>query len=54
MGAFTTAAIQEKRIEGFCGLDGIAEFPIYLCGAGVPAESSSLSDFDPISSSRRP
>ena len=53
MGAFTTAAIQEKRIESFCGLDGIAEFPIYFCGAGVPAGPSSSSDLEPISSSRR-
>ncbi|MFN2632050.1 MAG: SagB/ThcOx family dehydrogenase [Thermoanaerobaculia bacterium] len=31
---FTTAAVQEGRIEEFLGLDGTSEFPIYLCGAG--------------------
>jgi SagB-type dehydrogenase family enzyme len=36
LGAFTTAAMQDSRIERFIGLDGIREFPVYLCGAGVP------------------
>jgi hypothetical protein len=53
MGAFTTAAIQERKIEDFCGLDGTAEFPIYLCGAGIPAVAASSSVLEPISSSRR-
>jgi len=53
LGAFSTAAIQEKRIQDFCGLDGIAEFPIYLLGAGVPADPSPINVLDPISSSRR-
>lgn len=37
LGPFTTAAIQDTRIEKLIGLDGIREFPVYLCGAGVPA-----------------
>ena len=36
LGPFTTAAMQDSRIERFLGLDGIREFPVYLCGAGVP------------------
>ena len=35
LGPFTTAALQESYIEGLLGLDGIREFPVYLCGAGV-------------------
>lgn len=38
LGPFTTAATQESLIEGLIGLDGVREFPIYLCGAGVPAD----------------
>jgi SagB-type dehydrogenase family enzyme len=38
LGPFTTAAIQHSYIESLIGLDGVKEFPIYLCGAGVPAE----------------
>jgi len=38
LGAFTTAAIQDSFIEKLIGLDGVKEFPIYLCGAGVPSE----------------
>jgi SagB-type dehydrogenase family enzyme len=37
LGAFTTAALSERRIERLLGVDGISEFPVYLCGAGVPA-----------------
>jgi SagB-type dehydrogenase family enzyme len=37
LGSFTTAALQETYIEKLLGLDGIREFPVYLCGAGVPA-----------------
>jgi SagB-type dehydrogenase family enzyme len=36
LGPFTTAAIQETKIEKLIGLDGVREFPVYLCGAGVP------------------
>jgi SagB-type dehydrogenase family enzyme len=36
LGAFTTAALSEKRIERALGLDGVGEFPVYLCGAGMP------------------
>lgn len=35
LGAFTTAALSEKRIERALDLDGIREFPVYLCGAGT-------------------
>ena len=36
LGPFTTAAVQDTFIEKLIGLDGIKEFPVYLCGAGVP------------------
>jgi SagB-type dehydrogenase family enzyme len=36
LGPFTTAAIQDTFIEEILGLDGSSEFPVYLCGAGVP------------------
>ncbi len=39
LGPFTTAAIQDSFIEKLIGLDGIREFPIYLCGAGLPANA---------------
>jgi SagB-type dehydrogenase family enzyme len=53
---FTTAALQESRIEKLCGLDGVREFPVYLCGAGAPtpARRGPVSFSDPISSSERP
>jgi SagB-type dehydrogenase family enzyme len=37
LGPFTTAAMQDSFIEKLIGLDSVAEFPVYLCGAGVPA-----------------
>jgi len=37
LGSFTTAAIQDTFLERLIGLDGVKEFPVYLCGAGVPA-----------------
>ncbi len=40
LGPFTTAAIQDSFIERLIGLDGMSEFPVYLCGAGVPAPRS--------------
>lgn len=36
LGPFTTAALQDSYIEKLIGLDGVKEFPVYLCGAGVP------------------
>jgi SagB-type dehydrogenase family enzyme len=36
LGPFTTAAIQESRLEALIGLDGVREFPVYLCGGGIP------------------
>jgi SagB-type dehydrogenase family enzyme len=38
LGAFTTAAIQDSFLDALIGLDGIREFPVYLCGAGWPAQ----------------
>jgi len=37
LGPFTTAAIQDSFLESLIGLDGVKEFPVYLCGAGIPA-----------------
>ena len=53
LGPFTTAAIQEKKIERLLGIDGIREFPVYLCGAGLPSRSAAAatSASDPIPSS---
>lgn len=45
LGSFTTAAIQDTFIEKLIGLDGIREFPVYLCGAGVPAKEGSTDSF---------
>jgi SagB-type dehydrogenase family enzyme len=39
LGPFQTAAIQDSFAERFLGLDGVKEFPVYLCGAGVPRGS---------------
>jgi SagB-type dehydrogenase family enzyme len=36
LGPFTTAALQDSAIEELLGLDPAREFPVYLCGAGVP------------------
>ena len=36
LGPFTTAAMQDSFIEKLIGLDGAKEFPVYLCGAGMP------------------
>jgi SagB-type dehydrogenase family enzyme len=41
LGPFTTAAIQDSYIEKLIGLDGIREFPVYLCGAGIPEKRAS-------------
>jgi len=38
LGPFTTAAMQDTFLEKHIGLDGVKEFPVYLCGAGVPAK----------------
>ena len=51
LGPFTTAAIRHSRIEKLLGLDGIGEFPIYVCGAGVPRLSGH--ETAPSSSTRR-
>jgi SagB-type dehydrogenase family enzyme len=36
LGPFTTAAMQDSKIEKLLRIDGVEEFPVYLCGAGVP------------------
>jgi SagB-type dehydrogenase family enzyme len=36
LGPFTTAAIQDSKVEKLLAIDGTDEFPVYLCGAGVP------------------
>jgi SagB-type dehydrogenase family enzyme len=41
LGPFTTAAMQDSQIEKLLGLDGVMEFPVYLCGAGVPGRARS-------------
>ena len=43
LGSFTTAALQDSYIEKLIGLDGVSEFPVYLCGAGVPAIAPAIS-----------
>jgi SagB-type dehydrogenase family enzyme len=48
LGPFTTAAIQESVIERLLGIDGVAEFPVYLCGAGVPDPSAGRRAPEPI------
>lgn len=48
LGAFTTAAFQHSRIEKLLRLDGTSEFPLYLCGAGVPDPALSAQDFRPV------
>ena len=35
LGPYTTAALQDSFLEEFLGVDGVREFPVYLCGAGV-------------------
>lgn len=34
LGPFATGALYESRLEKLLGIDGVAEFPIFLCGAG--------------------
>jgi len=40
LGPFQTAALQDSYIDNLIGLDGVTEFPVYLCGAGVPARTA--------------
>jgi SagB-type dehydrogenase family enzyme len=37
LGPYQTAAIQDSFIEKLLGINGIHEFPVYLCGAGTLA-----------------
>lgn len=55
LGAYTTAAMQDSQIERLLGLDGVTEFPVYLCGAGVPASrtrGAPWSSLDPLRAGR--
>jgi putative peptide maturation dehydrogenase len=45
LGAFVTAAINNRDIENRLGLDGVGEGVLAACGVGVPADRPSL--FDP-------
>ena len=42
LGAFTTAAMNESAVQTALRLDGIREFPVYLCGAGSPRERAAI------------
>lgn len=37
LGSFVGDTLQDSEIEKLIGIDGIREFPVYLCGAGIPA-----------------
>src|SRR5438093_415040 len=39
LGAYTTAAMDERMIQTTLGLDGRSEFPVYICGAGARADA---------------
>ncbi len=41
LGPFQTAAIHDTKCERFLGIDSTKEFPVYLCGAGVPLRAKS-------------
>jgi SagB-type dehydrogenase family enzyme len=47
LGPFTTAALSERAIERHLRIDGLREFPIYLCGAGMPAAAGRRVAVDP-------
>jgi SagB-type dehydrogenase family enzyme len=51
-GAFTTAAIQHSMLEELLGLDGVSEFPLYLCGAGVPDTRNRFPRWKPLAGVR--
>jgi SagB-type dehydrogenase family enzyme len=53
LGSFTTAAIQHTKVERLLGLDGINEFPVYLCGAGVPDPKRRWPSWRPLVRRRR-
>ena len=38
LGPFTTAAMNDKEIEAFLGIDGVTEIPIYVAASGWPKE----------------
>ena len=43
LGSFVGDTLQDSAIEELIGLDGVREFPVYLCGAGVPATARAAS-----------
>ncbi|MFN2387851.1 MAG: SagB family peptide dehydrogenase [Thermoanaerobaculia bacterium] len=40
LGSFVGDTLQDSAIEELIGLDGVREFPVYLCGAGVPGREN--------------
>jgi SagB-type dehydrogenase family enzyme len=40
LGSFGLDGLQDSFIEKRIGLDGVSEFPVYLCGAGRPASGN--------------
>lgn len=47
LGAFVTAAINEKEIEQTLGFDPMAQSPLAICGFGWRAEVMETTEFDP-------
>lgn len=47
LGAFVTAAINEKDIEQVLGLDPMQQSPMAICGIGWRSEQMTTSEFDP-------
>ena len=43
LGSFVGDTLQDSAIEKLIGIDGVREFPVYLCGAGVPATERATS-----------
>ena len=39
LGSFGLDGLQDSYLEKQLGLDGVSEFPVYLCGAGMPGRS---------------
>lgn len=47
LGAFITAAINERDLETAFGMDGITQSPIAVCGFGIRADHRATVEFDP-------
>ena len=48
LGAFVTAAINEKDIERYLGLDPVESGVLAVCGAGARTAQQAFSEFDPL------